>query len=152
MLPENAPPEYADRAVLWNTVEMSEKNSNAQLAHEVEVSLPRELTLEQSLSLVCDFVKHTFVEKGMCADVCVHDKGDGNPHAHIMLTLRPFNEYGTWAAKSKKEYILNKNRERIRLPSGEYKSRKVSSVDQGRKQIMEECRRDSVLITLLQLI
>ena len=93
------------------------------------MSLPRELAWEQNLSLVRDFVKHTFVDKVMCADVCVHDKGDGNPHAHIMLTLRPLNDDGTWAAKSKKEYILDKNDERIRLPSGEYKSRKVSAVD-----------------------
>jgi len=129
MLPERAPPDYTNRAILWNSVEMSETNSNAQLAREVEVSLPRELAWEQNLSLVRDFVKHTFVDKGMCADVCVHDKGDGNPHAHIMLTLRPLNDDGTWAAKSKKEYILDKNDERIRLPSGEYKSRKVSAVD-----------------------
>ena len=79
-LPEHAPREYADRAVLWNTVERIEKAKNSQLAREIELSLPVELTQEQNITLVHDYVERHFVEQGMCADVCVHDKGDGNPH------------------------------------------------------------------------
>ena len=70
---------------------MAEKSSDAQLAREVEVSLPVELNREEQLKLVREFIQKTFVDKGMCADLAVHDKGDGNPHAHIMLTLRPLN-------------------------------------------------------------
>jgi hypothetical protein len=141
LLPDNAPTEYANRAILWNAVEMSERNKNAQLAREVVISLPVELTLEQNIALARDFAKRTFVDKGMCADVCVHDKNDGNPHAHIMLTLRPFNEDGTWAAKSKKEYILDKNGERIVLPSGEFKTRKINAVDWNEQTKADEWRK-----------
>lgn len=111
------------------------------------------MTIGQNIGLACEFVNKTFVDKGLCADVCVHDKGDGNPHAHVMLTLRPFNEDGTWAAKSKKEYILNANGERIRLPSGEYKSRKIPAVDWNERTKAEEWRKawaDTANAALLQ--
>ena len=80
MLPEHAPPEYADRSVLWNAVEKVEKAKNAQLAREVEVALPKELSAEKNIALVREYVKHNFVEKGMCADIAIHDKGDGKTH------------------------------------------------------------------------
>jgi ATP-dependent exoDNAse (exonuclease V) alpha subunit len=140
LLPDHAPREYADRSTLWNAVENSEKNENAQLAREIEFSLPRELTIEQNIILAREFVQKHFADKGMCADICVHDKGDGNPHAHVMLTMRPFNEDGTWGAKSRKEYILDANGERIRLPSGEYKSRKVNAMDWNERTKAEEWR------------
>ena len=90
LLPDNAPTEYADRAVLWNAVEKIENAKNSQLARDIEISLPIELTREQNLSLAREYVKKHFVAEGMCADICVHDKNDGNPHAHIMLTMRHF--------------------------------------------------------------
>jgi len=102
MLPYHAPAEYAYRAILWNAVEKIEKQCNSQLAREIEIALPVELTEEQNISLARRFVKEQFVSAGMCADVCLHDKGDGNPHAHIMLTMRPFNDDKTWGAKIKK--------------------------------------------------
>jgi hypothetical protein len=101
-LPENAPIEYSNRAVLWNAVEKTERQRNAQLAREIEIALPAELTIGQNISLARRYAKENFVDKGMCADVCVHDKGDGNPHAHIMLTMRPLNSDGSWGAKIKK--------------------------------------------------
>jgi len=140
LLPEHAPVEYADRSILWNAVEMSERNSNAQLAREIEISLPVELTREQNIDLAREYAQRQFVDKGMCADVCVHDKDDGNPHAHIVLTLRPFNEDGTWAAKSKKEYILDDNGERIKLKNGEFKTRKINTVDWNEQDRAEEWR------------
>jgi len=140
LLPKYASEEYSNRAVLWNAVEMAERNSNAQLAREIEISLPMELTREQNISLAREYVQRNFVDKGMCADVCIHDKGDGNPHAHIMLTLRPFNEDGTWAAKSKKEYILDDNSERITLKSGVFKTRKICTVDWNERDRAEEWR------------
>ena len=66
-----------------------------------------------------------FVSRGMCVDFAIHDTDSGNPHCHIMLTMRPLDERGAWAAKSKKEYDLDENGERIRLPSGRYKTHKV---------------------------
>ena len=101
MLPENAPKEYTDRAVLWNSVEKSERYKTAQLAREIEVALPKELTAEQNLNLVRDYVKKNFVQVGMCADFAIHDMGKGNPHAHILLTMRPIEPSGKWGAKSR---------------------------------------------------
>ncbi|GHV32080.1 hypothetical protein FACS18949_02000 [Clostridia bacterium] len=101
LLPANAPAEYADRNTLWNAVEKSERYKNAQLAREVEVALPVELTQEQNIALVRKYVQENFVDKGMIADACIHapDRETPNPHAHIMLTMRPLNEDKTWGAK-----------------------------------------------------
>jgi len=103
LLPNHAPVKYADRAVLWNAVEKVERCKTAQLAREIEIALPAELTREQNISLVRRYVKENFVNVGMCADVCIHDKGDGNPHVHIMLTLRPIEPDGTWGQKSRQD-------------------------------------------------
>ena len=109
MLCENAPKEYQDRSTLWNEVEKIEKGSKARLAREYEVALPVEMTREEQINLVRNFVKDNFVDKGMCADFAIHDKEDGNQHAHIMLTTRPIEKDGSWGTKQKKEYILDKN-------------------------------------------
>ncbi len=101
LLPGHAPTEYADRTVLWNAVEKCERYKTAQLAREIEIALPTELTREQNISLARRFVKENFAAIGMCADLCIHDKGDGNPHAHIMLTMRPLEQDGTWGPKSR---------------------------------------------------
>lgn len=85
MLPNRAPAELINRSVLWNSVEKIEKSKNAQLAREIEVALPVELNREQQIQLVKEYVKKNFVSCGMCADFAIHDKKDGNPHAHIML-------------------------------------------------------------------
>jgi len=65
----------------------------------------------------------------MCADIGIHDKGDGNPHAHVLLTMRPLKHDGTFGAKSQMEYILDDNGEKIKLPSGRYRTRKIRTVD-----------------------
>jgi predicted nucleic acid-binding Zn-ribbon protein len=129
LLPANAPEEYANRAVLWNAVERTEKAENAQLSREVEFSLPRELSHEQNIALARDFVKRTFVDKGMIADICIHDNDD-KPHAHVMLSMRPFNDDGTWGGKQKKEYILDKDGNKIYDPKKrQYKCRSIPSTD-----------------------
>jgi len=102
LLSENAPMEYKDRYVLWNSVEQSERYKTAQLAREVEVALPRELTIRQNIELAKKYAQEIFVNNGMCADICVHDNGTGNPHAHIMLTMRPIDRDGTWGQKSRR--------------------------------------------------
>ena len=73
--------------------------------------------------------RQQFVSKGMCVDFAIHDKGDGNPHAHVMLTMRAMDERGKWLPKSRKVYELDKNGERIKLPSGRWKSHKEDTVD-----------------------
>ena len=112
-LPAHAPPEYADRNLLWNAVEKVEKKSNAQLAREIEVALPKELSRECQIEIVRRYVQDNFVSVGMCADWALHDKGDGNPHAHIMLTMRGIKTDGTWAQKEKKAYALDEDGNRI---------------------------------------
>ena len=102
LLPDYAPTKYAERNILWNAVEKIEKAKNSQLAREIELALPAELTREQNVILVREYVQRHFVERGMCADICVHDKNDGNPHAHVMLTMRPIEMDGTWGAKAHK--------------------------------------------------
>lgn len=82
MLPANAPPQYMDRATLWNSVEWNETDRNAQLARVFEIALPAELSHEQNIALARKIVQDLFVSKGMCADFGVHDKKDGNPHVH----------------------------------------------------------------------
>ena len=125
LLPAHAPPAFSDRSTLWNSVELSEKSNNAQLAREVEIALPVELSREEQTRLVREYCSSQFVSKGMIADFNLHDTGGGNPHAHILLTMRPLDERGAWLPKSKKEYVLDENGERIRLPSGRYKTHKI---------------------------
>lgn len=129
LLPPHAPPDFADRSTLWNAVEKIEKAKNSQLAREIEVALPVELDREKQIQLVREYVQANFVSDGMCADIAIHDKKNGNPHAHIMLTMRPLEQSGEWGAKSKKEYILDKNGQRIKLKNGSFKSRKIDTVD-----------------------
>ena len=140
LLPDHAPAEYKERAVLWNAVEKAETMKHAQLAREIEIALPVELTIIQSKSLVREYVKEHFVNKGMCADIAIHDTGGGNPHAHILLTMRPIEQDGTWGAKSKKEYILDEQGEKIKLKSGEYKTRKIYTNDWNDQTKAEEWR------------
>ena len=101
MLPQNAPKEYQNREVLWNEVEKVEKQPKAQLARDIEVGFPIEMSREQQIQCVRDYVQNNFVKKGMCADIALHDKKDGNPHAHILLTMRGIKENGEWDAKKR---------------------------------------------------
>ena len=72
-LPPNAPDTFKDRSVLWNGVELAEKSGNAQLAREIEIALPKELTLEQQIALTRVYIQQTFVAVGMCADFAIHN-------------------------------------------------------------------------------
>lgn len=141
LLPQNAPQEFANRSVLWNSVEKIEKSKNSQLAREIEIALPKELDREKQIELVQEYVKENFVKVGMCADIALHDKNDGNPHAHILLTMRPLNEDKTWGTKSKKEYIFDKNGEKVKLKNGNYKTRKIDTVDWNEQEKAKEWRK-----------
>ena len=141
LLPDNAPPEYANRSVLWNEVEKIEIARNSQLAREIEIALPVELTAEQNLELVRDYVKKNFVQKGMCADIAIHDTGAGNPHAHIMLTMRPIEPSGKWGSKQRKVYLLDDNGEKIYDPKKrQYKCTKEETTDWNDRANAEDWR------------
>ena len=101
ILPENAPERYHNRQILWNEVQKIEKRSDAQFAREVEVALPMEMDREDQIRCIRDFIKENFVSEGMIADWALHDKGDGNPHAHILLTMRSFDEHEKWLQKQR---------------------------------------------------
>lgn len=108
MTPSNAPEWANDRQKLWNEVERIENRKDSQLAREVEIALPNELSKEGRIELVRDYAKENFVNKGMVADIAIHDKGDGNPHAHIMLTTRTIDQDGFGKKErdwNKKEYL-----------------------------------------------
>lgn len=98
MLPHGAPERLADRLTLWNEVERIEKRRDAQLAREVEIALPRELTRVEAIALAREFVAEQFVSRGMVADVNVHwsigEDGQAKPHAHVMLATREVGEGG----------------------------------------------------------
>lgn len=90
--PEGAPERWRDRATLWNEVEAGERRKDAQLARDVEIALPRELSKAEAVALARDFVSEQFVSRGMVADLNVHwgvgKDGEAQPHAHVMLTMR----------------------------------------------------------------
>lgn len=140
MLCKNAPPEYNDRQTLWNAVHRIEKASNAQVYREIEVSLPVELSLEQHKKIIREYVQINFVNMGMCADWSIHDKNDGNPHCHILLTVRGIGPKGEWLPKSRKVYELDEYGNRIKLKSGNFKSHKESANDWNEQYKAEEWR------------
>ena len=121
MLPPMAPLEWNDREQLWNAVEETEKTKDSRLAREFVVALPVELDKNSNISLLQDFIKKNFVDMGMCADFAIHDTDGHNPHAHILLTVRPLNENGTWQYKTEKEYLCIKDGEEKGFTASEFK-------------------------------
>ena len=140
ILPAHAPPEFQDRSTLWNSVEQIEKASDAQLAREVEVALPVELSRAEQLALVRSYVKDNFVAEGMCADFALHDKGDSNPHAHIMLTIRPLKPDGRWGPKCRKVYDLDSQGNRIPDGKGGWKNHREDTTDWNNRENAEKWR------------
>lgn len=145
LLPGHAPSDFQQRENLWHAVQVIEKGSRAQLCREVELALPKELGLAEQIACVEQYVQSNFIEKGMCADVALHDKGDGNPHAHILLTTRSLKKDGTWAPKARKKYVLDENGDRIyqgKDKSGrrQFKSVKEDYNDWNKKETLEQWR------------
>ena len=120
-LPEYAPPEWSDRGILWNAVEENEKTKDSRLAREFVVALPIEMGKPKWKSLLTEFIKDNFVSDGMCADVCIHDTDGHNPHAHIMVTVRPLAENGQWQYKTEKEYLCIRDGEEMGFTGAEFK-------------------------------
>ena len=120
-LPDMAPSEWADREILWNAVEEAEKTKDSRLAREFVVALPVELSRDEWIALLTDFIQTNFVADGMCADVCIHDTDGHNPHAHIMLTVRPLTKEGKWQHKTEKEYLCVRDGEERGFTAAEFK-------------------------------
>ena len=142
-LPENAPTEWQDRSVLWNAVEESEKTKDSRLAREFVVALPIELNKSEWQKLLTEFIQEQFVSDGMCADVAIHDPHPPghNPHAHIMLTVRPLDEQGKWQYKTEKEYLCVRNGEEKGFTATEFKTAQADGWEKqyhykvGRKKV-----------------
>lgn len=132
MLCKNAPSEYINREVLWNAVQNEETRYDAQYARDIEMALPVEMSRKEQISCVRDYLKENFVEKGMIADWALHDKGDGNPHVHVMLTLREIDKNQKWKKKSRSVYANDINPDgkafyNPELPSYDPKNKKETS-------------------------
>ena len=116
ILPDHAPRDFLDRATLWNGVELVEKNRNARLARSFYYSLPRGLDRETYINMAEVYARDNFVARGMCADMFIHDKGDGNPHVHTLVTTRPLGERGQWLNKERAVYRMNPDGTKARDP------------------------------------
>ena len=121
-LPAMAPPEWKDREQLWNAVEEVETSKDSRLAREFVVALPIELNRENQIELLQEFIREQFVSDGMCDDAAIHDTDGHNPHAHILLTVRPLDERGKWQYKTEKEYLCMKNGEERGFTAAEFRT------------------------------
>ena len=121
-LPEYAPQEWKDREQLWNAVEEVETAKDSRLAREFVVALPIELNREEQVALLQEFIREQFVSDGMCADAAIHDTDGHNPHAHILLTVRPLDERGKWQYKTEKEYLCMRHGEERGFTAAEFRT------------------------------
>lgn len=140
-LPEYAPQEWQDREQLWNAVEEVETAKDSRLAREFVVALPIELSREEQVELLQEFIREQFVSDGMCADAAIHDTDGHNPHAHILLTVRPLDERGKWQYKTEKEYLCMKNGEERGFTAAEFNAAQADGWEKqypykvGRKKV-----------------
>ena len=141
-LPATAPAEWQDREILWNAVEETETAKDSRLAREFVAALPIELSQEEQIQLLQDFIKEQFVADGMCADAAIHDPypPGHNPHAHILLTIRPLKENGEWSAKCRKAYDLDERGQRIPDGKGGWKNHREDTTDWNDKGKAEAWR------------
>lgn len=140
LAPKNAPGWVHDRERLWNEVEKIEKNKNSQLSREINVALPVELSNEQQRKLIQNFAQEQFVDRGMVADISIHRDDKANPHAHIMLTVRQFDEDGQWGNKKRKDYELDQNGNKIPDKNDKPKYKTVSLTDWDKKENLVQWR------------
>lgn len=141
LTPKNAPEWASDREKLWNEVERKDRRANSRYAKEFNVALPVELSEDEQKELLTKYVQENFVDEGMVADVAIHRDHPDNPHAHVMLTNRPFNPDGTWGLKSKRKNILDENGNKTYTGNSRFpRSRKVWLVDWDKKEKINQWR------------
>ena len=144
-LPPHAPPEYQDRATLWNAVEKVERSKTAQLAYSFDIALQNEFSLEENIALVRRFVSEQLVSRGMIADFAIHqpDKekdGIPNPHFHVLCPIRHLNQDGNWGYKQRRVYRLDENGNRIMGEDGKPRFDAVPTTDWGSPETLEHWR------------
>lgn len=158
-IPDHAPAWATDRERLWNEVEKVE-GTRGQYARNWTFALPNELTPEQQEHLVAAFIKREFTSRGMVADWAIHkaDKGNDadNDHLHIMTTMRPFQQDGTWGQKSRTEMVRDKRGKSICIGTDKkgkkrYKQRKVCSTDWNEKSTLLAIRKGWATVCNLSL-
>lgn len=160
LLPENAPPEYADRETLWNAVEWAEDSPRGRVAREIEFSLPKELPREKQIELAREYIRKTFVDEDMIADWVIHNppvrddssrpvNADGNPtndpgemifrnpHVHCMLTVRTLDRKGRWAPKMQKEYVCRRGDEEKPMTAAEYKAAREDGWEKEYRYVLD---------------
>ena len=145
LTPKNAPDWASNREQLWNEVEKKDRKSNSRYAKEFNVALPVELSEDEQKELLTKYVQENFVDQGMVADVAIHRDHLDNPHAHVMLTNRPFNPDGSWGLKAKTQYIKDENGKQLLTKSGFPKQRKIWLVDWDKKEKINEWRKNWAL-------
>lgn len=144
-LPPQAPQKWCDRERLWNAVEAAEKTKDSRLAREIIVALPVGLEPDEQIALTSAYISQQFAADGMCADAAIHDTDGHNPHAHILLTMRPLNENGTWQYKTEKEYLCMKDGEERGFTAAEFKDAQLEGWE---KQYLCRVGRKRVYMTL----
>ena len=145
LLPPEALQEWRDREKFWNAVEAAETAKDSRLARQIIVALPVELDRAVWVELLTRYIQANFVSQGMCTDVSIHDTGDGNPHAHLMLTVRPLNADGTWQQKTEKEYLCIRDGEEKGFTSAEFL---VAQHDGWEKQYQYRTGKEKVYLPL----
>lgn len=145
LLPPAAPQKWWDREKLWNAVEAAETAKDSRLARQIIVALPMELDRAGWVELLMRYIQTNFVSQGMCADVSIHDTDDGNPHAHLLLTVRPLNPDGTWQQKTEKEYLCIRDGEERGFTSGEFL---IAQHDGWEKQYQYRAGKEKVYLPL----
>lgn len=144
MLPEYAPPKYQDKQTLWQTIQDNEKASDARYCKDIMIAIPRNLTQEQRIELVNQFLFENFISKGYICQFDIHDKGDGNPHAHILVSARPLDATGQWAeVKSKRVYKLDAQGNKIPIIDPKTGKQKIGA--RGRKMWQREWAKQDTL-------
>lgn len=134
MLCKNAPNQWNDEEKLWNEVEASEKSEKAQLAREANFALPKELDEKQQIELARDYVQRSFVDRGMCVQLDIHNPHGNQPHFHVMLTMRAVDENGKFLPKSRTEFVLDDQGNRIPIINPQTGKQKINKKKRGERQ------------------
>ncbi|MFG6121131.1 MobQ family relaxase [Thalassobacillus sp. B23F22_16] len=141
MKPDHAPEWTLERERLWNEVEKYENRNNARIARSIVLSLPNDMTEEQQTELTREYVKENFSDEGMVADVAIHRDDVNNPHAHVLLTVREFNEHGEWEKrKSKRVPKLDENGNQVYNEKGWKQTVSVKLNDWDKRETLNRWR------------
>ncbi|MBX9998184.1 MobA/MobL family protein [Priestia aryabhattai] len=140
MKPSHAPDWTLNREKLWNEVKKNEKGINWRTHRDMKLSLPVGFPKEHYVDMTKEFVEKNLTEQGMVADVSIHLDHEHNPHVHILCTVRPFNEDGTWGDKKNKIAKVDENGEVIRNEKGRIQYKTVSLTNWDSKEFLESLR------------